>query len=293
MRSFNLVFLLALAANVLHVESLRAAPASEFEIYNLVDELNVTRLRGRLHVPASYATEPTTLRPLILFLHGSGESGTNNLSQINGNIDNLFAAAKTHDAFLYAPQTNSGWEQSVLLDRAMTMIDRAIAERSVDPNRIYVTGLSMGGGGAWNFLQQFSERIAATVPICGVYPTDDFMPAELLDEAIWAFHGRSDTSVPVAVTRNVINSFLAEAGLPAPTYPTSVFTPHTAFDFPPLDLRYTDMRGNHGIWPEVYAMPQLYDWMFAHGAVPEPSSLLISAIVVAGFGCYGRYFSRS
>lgn len=284
MRSFYFLILLALAANALLAERTRAAAASDFEIYNLVDEFDVTRLRGRLHVPAGYATAPTTPRPLILFLHGAGESGTNNLSQINGNIDNLLAAAKSHDAFLFAPQTNSGWEQPVLLDRAMTMIDRAIAERSVDPNRIYVTGLSMGGGGAWNFLQQFSDRVAATVPICGIYPTFGFRPVELLEEPIWAFHGRSDTSVPIGVTRDIINSFLVEAGLPTPTYPTSVFAPHETFEFPPLDLRYTDMRGNHGIWPEVYAMPQLYEWMFAHGAVPEPTSMLLLAFGLAGFG---------
>jgi len=262
----------------------QAGNPNDFEIYNLVDEFNVTRLRGRLHVPTSYAAEPTTPRPLILFLHGAGESGTNNLSQINGNIDNLLAAAKARDAFLFAPQTNSGWEQSALLDRAMTMIDRAIAERSVDPNRIYVTGLSMGGGGAWNFLQQFSDRIAATVPICGIYPTVGFMPAELIDEPIWAFHGRGDTVVPVDVTRNVVNSLLTEAGLPIPDYPpkANVFAPHATFDFPPLDLHYTDMRGNHGIWPEVYAMPALYEWMFAHGVVPEPGAAMLLTCGLTG-----------
>lgn len=275
---FVLAFILIFSASVLS-GAVHAANPNEFEVYNLVDELSVLRLRGRLFVPESYASAPTTPRPLILFLHGSGESGTNNTAQVNGNIDNLLAAAKTHDAFLYAPQTNSGWEQTVLLGRAMTMIDRAIAERSVDPNRIYVTGLSMGGGGAWNFLHQFPDRIAATVPICGVYPSFGYMPSTIVDEPIWAFHGRGDTSVPVEVTREVVNSLLTEAGQPLPTYPpkSNVFAPHATFDFPPLDLHYTDMRGNHGIWPEVYAMPQLYDWMFAHGAVPEPSSIVLLA----------------
>lgn len=285
MRFIVWTVLLTLTATSLIVEFTRAAAESDFEVYNLVDELNVLRLRGRLHVPASYASDPTTTRPLIIFLHGSGESGTNNLSQINGNIDNLLAAAKAHDAFLYAPQTNSGWEQSVLLGRAMTMIDRAITERSVDPNRIYVTGLSMGGGGAWNFLHQFPNRVAATVPICGIYPSFGFMPSTIVNEPVWAFHGRGDSVVSVDVTRNVVDSLLTEAGLPLPIYPpkTNVFAPHATFEFPPLDLRYTDMRGNHGIWPEVYAMPQLYEWMFAHGVVPEPTSLVLLASGLIAF----------
>ncbi|MGE3642040.1 MAG: dienelactone hydrolase family protein [Pirellulales bacterium] len=286
---FELLFSLLASLCLFAADIACAASASDFEVYNLVDELNITRLRGRLHVPASYADDPTTPRPLILFLHGSGESGSDNLAQINGNIDNLLSAAKARDAFLFAPQTNSGWEQSVLLGRAMTMIDRAIAERSVDPNRIYVTGLSMGGGGAWNFLHQFPERVAATVPICGIYPSSGFMPSRIVNEPIWAFHGRTDTTVPVEVTRDVVNSLLVEAGLPIPTYPPKFnnFGPNVTIANPPLDLLYTDVRGSHGIWPQVYAMPELYDWMFAHGAVPEPSAVMLVVLGIASImGCH-------
>ena len=168
----------------------------------------------------------------------------------------------------------------------MTMIDRTIDQQHADPNRIYVTGLSMGGGGAWNFLNQFSDRVAATVPICAVNPTGSFSPAALLDEPIWAFHGRSDQVVPVTVTRNVINRFLSASGQPVPTYPLVSNTQNTLFEFPPLDLRYTDMRGDHGIWGQVYNMPGMYDWLFAHGAVPEPSSLilLLSMLLACGGG---------
>jgi predicted peptidase len=252
------------------------ASINDFLSYSLLDSSNNVLLPGRLHVPTEYDTDPNTLRPLVLFLHGSGESGTNNLTQINGNIDNLLAASKARGAFLYAPQTNIGWENSTLLSEAMTMIDRAIAERAVDPNRIYVTGLSMGGGGVWNFVNQFSNRVAAAVPICGVGPSPGFAPATVVNESIWAFHGRSDTNVPVTVTRNVINSLAAEAGLPIPTYParSNTFFPSTQFDFPPTDIHYTDMRGSHDIWFQVYDIATnqpMYDWLFAHGAVPEPT----------------------
>jgi predicted peptidase len=272
-----------------------AASINDVSNHSLVDSNNTPLLRGLLHVPAGYAADPRKPRPLILFLHGAGESGTDNRRQINGNIDNLLAAAKARDAFLYAPQTNSGWNSPTLLAHAMTMIDRTIDQHSVDPNRIYVTGLSMGGGGAWNFLNQFSHRVAATVPICAVNPTGSFTPADLLDEAIWAFHGRSDQLVPVTVTRNVINRFLSAAGQPIPNYPpvSNTFGPNTLFEFPPLDLRYTDMRGDHGIWGQVYNMPGMYDWLFAHGAVPEPSSLILAVaiLLLGGTERVGRFRS--
>jgi len=261
---------------------LRAASLSDFQVYNYLDASNNILLRGRLHVPTEYAADPTTPRPLILFLHGAGESGTNNTSQVNGNIDNLLAAAKSRGAFLYAPQTNVGWANSTLFDYAMSMIDRAIAERSVDPNRIYVTGLSMGGGGTWNFLNQFPDRVAAAAPICAVPPAPGFNFNELYDEPIWAFHGRFDNVVLATATRHIIDTLLTAAGQPTPTYPPlNTFTspPNKQFDFPPLDLHYTDWQGNHDIWGPVYATPALYDWMFAHG-VPEPNA---AALVLVAF----------
>jgi predicted peptidase len=268
-------------------QSVLAAPLSEFSVYNLLDNGNNILLPGRLHIPAGYAANPNKLRPLILFLHGAGESGTNNTSQVNGNIDNLLTGAKNHDAFLYAPQTNAGWSSSVILARAMTMIDRAVDERRVDPNRIYVTGLSMGGGGTWEFLGQYPDRVAAAAPICGVSPFLPFDTATIVDEPIWAFHGRFDSTVHVSHTRNVVNSLLAEAGQTPPTYlPPNTFAPHQHFNFSPLNLRYTDMRGGHGIWPEVYNNftidnENIYDWMFAQRQIPEPTTLPLTLLALS------------
>jgi len=273
-----------------------AASVSDFVNYSFLDNSNHPLLPGLLHVPTEYSTDPSTPRPLILFFHGSGESGTNNVSQVNGNIDNLLAAAKARGAFLYAPQTNIGWEDAALLSYAMTMIDRAIADRNVDTNRIYVTGLSMGGGGVWNFLNQFPNRVAAAVPICAVPPSSSFQLAGVVNEPIWAFHGRSDTTVPVSVTRDVINSLLTAAGQPIPTnYPatSNMFGPDVQFDFPPLDLHYTDKRGDHGIWPYVYSTPAMYDWMFAHGSVPEPSTVVLGLICCFAVGCSRHKFGAA
>ena len=106
----HLPILVVTVVSILHLGGhAPAASINDFVNYTLLDSNNNALLRGLLHVPAGYATDPGKPRPLILFLHGAGESGTDNRRQINGNIDNLLAAAKARDAFLYAPQTNSGW----------------------------------------------------------------------------------------------------------------------------------------------------------------------------------------
>lgn len=265
-----------------------AANPNWFQVYNYLDASNNVLVPGRLLVPDDYAADPAKPRPLILFLHGAGELGTNNTSQVNDNINGLWYNAKARGAFLYAPQTNIGWSNSTLLDEVMSMIDRAIAERNVDPNRIYVTGLSMGGGGAWNFLNRFPDRVAATAPICAVSPYPSFNSGELVDEPIWAFHGRYDTTVPVTVTRSVINTLLSTAGQPLPTYPNGTDIIQQ-FDFPPLDLHYTDYNDGHSIWTSVYITAELYDWMFAHGAVPEPG---VATLVIMAFAAFASRRSR-
>jgi pimeloyl-ACP methyl ester carboxylesterase len=198
------------------------------------------------------------------------------------NIDNLLYTAKDRGAFLYAPQTNVGWSDSTVLSWAMDMIDLAINERNVDPRRIYLTGYSMGGGGAWSFLNLFHDRVAATVPLAGVPPAPGFDPARLVNEPIWAIHGRRDTTVPVEVTRDVIGSFLTEAGLPEPAYlPALTQGPLRQYDFLPLNLHYTETPAGHSIAPTVYhptlrpINPALYDWMFSQVQVPEPGTFVL------------------
>ncbi len=260
-----------------------AASFSDFISYILRDETLYPLLPGVLHIPADYASDPTKPRPLILFFHGAGESGRDNRAQINGNIDNLLAAAKARNAFLYAPQTDVGWANTTLMSYAMEMIDRAIAERSVDPTRIYVTGLSMGGGGVWNFLNQFPDRVAASVPIAAVSPSASFVPGNIVDEPIWAFHARNDGTVSPTASRNVVNRLLNEAGQPLPSYPAlNNFAADFKFDDSLLDLHYTEYRtGGHGVWPHVYNTTAMYDWLFAHTSVPEPGSLALALMGLA------------
>lgn len=135
----------------------QAANVSDFAHFSFTS--NVLDIPGRLYIPPEAASDPSTPRPLILFLHGAGEFGRDNVAQVNGNIDNLLAEAKRRGAFLYAPQTFYGWDDKSVTDDVITMLDRAIAEQNVDRRRICITGLSLGGDGLWNMLNRYHQSL--------------------------------------------------------------------------------------------------------------------------------------
>jgi predicted peptidase len=289
--SKNLAFLFLVLALLGPVRRLAAANINDFLSFSALDSNNNVLLPGRLYVPPAYATDPNIQRPLILYLHGSGQSGTDNVDHIiQTDLNNMVVAARRFGFFIYAPQTNSGWRGSTVLSSAMTMIDRAILERRVDTNRIYVTGLSMGGGGVWNFLSEFPNRFAAAVPICAVSPSVGFQPANVFEEPIWAFHARDDGIVPPTESREVIDLLLSEAHQPLPSYPPLTdFNANFFFNDSLLDLRYTEFRsGGHIIWSQVYETKAVYDWMLAHGAtVPEPANVVMLTFALMS-GCLQR-----
>jgi predicted peptidase len=294
-----------------------AASLSDFADFSLHGTGGDVLLPGRLYVPPEAAADPTIPRPFILFLHGGGEEGTNNIAQINGNIDNLLAEAKLQGAFLYAPQSTGNWSSTTLTNRVMTMINRAVGEDNVDARRLYVTGLSNGGGGTWNMLLRYPGRFAAGLPISGISPSSRINPTILASTPIWAFHARDDTVVSVNTTRSVINTILAGVGEPLPTYPTTGSTSdffisnpnltihqmlediagqqtgvtQSYLTNPKLDLLYYELAtGGHAIWPGVYGAPPVYDWLFSHSlAVPEPTSVVLMMI---GMMVSARYVRR-
>jgi predicted peptidase len=209
-------------------------------------DFSTTGLPGRLFIPDEAAS---SARPVILFLHGAGETGTNNTSQVNGNIDNLLAEAQSRGAFLYAPQAPTfGWNSISRTDTIMSMVDQIFATQNSDANRLYVTGLSMGGGGTWNMANRYGDQIAAVVPIAGINPSGDFDGSNLVDMPTWAFHARNDNVVNRSATINTVNRILDAAGEPR------ISDPGTAgFEYQNdnLDLAYTQYAsGGHGIWGE-------------------------------------------
>lgn len=260
----TLDFLPRFAALCFSLAALGAGPVFAADPNAFLD-FSAPSLPGRLYVPPDAATSPEP-RPFILFLHGAGETGTNNTAQVNGNIDNLFDEAIARGAFLYAPQAvTRNWSDVARSTAVMDKIDEAIAAYNIDTDRLYVTGLSMGGGGVWNVYNRHADRFAAAAPIAAVSPSGDFNPNNLVGKPSWAFHARNDGVVPTTASRGVVDDVLAAAGGAGLFYPETR-DGQTTFRYTNqlAGLNFTEFGGGgHGIWGPVYDTPELYEWMFS------------------------------
>lgn len=188
-----------------------------------------------VYVPAESAADRPW--PTILYLHGSGMRGDD--------IDRIKSwpmAARPMDPnfpfLVVMPQCPEGqrWNPQAL----SALLDEIEQQYPVDPNRIYLTGQSMGGYGTWALAQFQPQRFAALVPVCG---RGDPNSAELfVDTPIWAFHGQLDQAVPVSGTTDMVEAIRAAGGEPR--------------------VRIYPDQG-HQIWDTVYGTQQLYDWLLA------------------------------
>ena len=230
-----------------------------------------SRLQYRLFQPADY--DPSKRYPLVVYLHGAGGRGDDNLKQLTGGNSwgtSLFSGNRVqgkHPSFVLAPQTNpaagaNGWgggsrpprdswdrkKTSVKfsaesagepIDLLEKLIDSLSAEFSVDADRIYVTGQSMGGYGTWGIVTRYPDLFAAAVPICG---GGDPEATTRIEIPIWAFHGDADKTVPVQQSRLMIESLTAGGKKP----------------------RYTEYPGvGHNSWEKAYSDPELVESLFA------------------------------
>ncbi len=255
-----------------------AADINEFIEYNYDHRNNSTPmdsadLKGRLFVPQQALDNPATKYPLVLFFHGDGKQGSNG-EHVEANIDNLLANAKTLGFFIYAPQLAAGvrsWNIGTV-DRAVRKLASATRDFNVDISRVYVTGLSLGGGAVWTVSSQYVGGVAATVSICSVRTaTLDF--ARLVNRHAWAFHAANDTTVSVAHSRNRGNSIRAAEGLAPLTWPPVYTSGSYFYDF--HNQRYTEYTtGGHAIWNRVFGNDDLYTWMLSKSLPLTTSSLL-------------------
>lgn len=200
--------------------------------------------------------------PLVVYLHGSGGLGTDNVKQMG--LGNIFGTRvwalpdnqKAFPCYVVAPQTDRGWVRygepspgdsvarvvAGLGDGARVafeVIEALVREFPIDRQRIYLTGQSMGGAGAWHMLAQRPSLFAAAVICCGSRSLDD---AAAVRTPLWSFHGADDDTVPVAASRERIAA-LREAG------------GH------PLSTEYVGV--GHNVWQWAYTEPSLVRWMFA------------------------------
>ena len=221
----------------------------------------------RLYIPADY--DPQKAYPVVLFLHGAGERGNDNRKQLKAGIIEPFKQPNNpiYDCIVIAPQcpadkqwvNTAGWTQSVYfsdeiaeseeLKAVLKIVSTVQQDYHTDPNRLYVTGLSMGGYGTWDLLVRHPELFAAAIPVCG--GADPSKAERLLSIPIWTFHGLQDEKVPPAGTQQMAQA-LQDLGA-------------QQFAFTPLP----DM--DHYIWSTVYATEGLFEWLTAQAKPQEPT----------------------
>ena len=210
--------------------SAQQAKTFEKEITTLV------KLEYLLSLPADYAKSKKTW-PLMLFLHGAGESG-NDLMKVKIHGPPKLVETKGPFPFiLVSPQSpGRGWNPDVL----NALVDSVIREYRVDKDRVYLTGLSMGGYGTWALAAAHPEKFAALAPICGGGNPAD--AAKLAKLPIWVFHGAKDPVVPLKRSEEMVEALKAAGGDPKFTvYP----------------------EAQHDSWTETYNNPEFYEWLLA------------------------------
>ncbi len=204
--------------------------------FGIKKQLGLVEHNYQVYYPASYGKEPAKKYPLIIALHGSGQRGSNLAdAQIYG--PQLYLARHRELEFItVVPQCplDEWWYSEDIID----LLDVVQAKYPVDPERVILTGLSMGGYGTWRTAELHPERFAAIVPICG--GGDPKLAPAMKNLPVWVFHGGRDTTVPLRRSQEMVDALRAAGG-------------NVKYTIFPID--------GHDSWTDAYNTPELYDWM--------------------------------
>jgi len=193
-----------------------------------------------LFLPANQENAIDGLYPMIVFLHGSGERG-DSLDLVKKHGPPKLVQEKEDFPFIViSPQCPAGklWDPNALA----ALISEVIKNHPVDPKRVYLTGLSLGGYGTWDLALARPDLFAAIAPVCGGDHLDAYQVHKIIDMPIWVFHGALDQEVPVGNSVAIVNA-LKKLGNPVK------FTV------------YSD--AGHDSWTESYDNPELYKWFLS------------------------------
>ena len=216
----------------------------------------------QVYVPADWSKDKRW--PVILFLHGAGERGEDGLLQTQVGIA---TAIRTHaDRFpciVVIPQCrkNIWWTDPAMEAQALKALEQSMKEFKGDPDRVYLTGLSMGGYGTWSLASKYPGRFAALAPICGGVrppergtsspeaPSGDPKADPYAEVArkvgktpVWIFHGGADSTVPPSESRKMNDALKAAGG----------------------NVKYTEYAGvGHNSWDRAYAEPEFMPWLLS------------------------------
>jgi len=207
-----------------------------------------TNINFLLYLPAEYGEDLQQKWPLILYLHGAGHRG-NNLDYLKmEGLPKRLASEENLPFVVASPQIESQdgyWSANETTDSLFTLLEEIEAVYSIDPERIYLTGVSLGGAGTWEIGLRYPGRFAALVPVMGYYGYPFGQPdntCDLKDVPVWAFHGAKDETVPLDAEEGLVQALRACEG----------------------DVQFTVYPdAGHDIANEPYANPDLYTWMLS------------------------------
>jgi len=192
-----------------------------------------------LYLPDRYAKSEEKL-PLIIYLHGSSRRGRD-IEQVKANgLPPLLDSKDNFEFVVASPQalSNFPWQVSWRPDDLILLLDHLLGEYKIDPQRVYLTGLSMGGYGTWSCIGEHPERFAAAIPICG--GGDPSLGSLIGKLPVWAFHGDADQIVPVERSIEMVESVNSAGG----------------------NARFTRYLGvGHDSYTQTYANPEIYTWL--------------------------------
>lgn len=194
-----------------------------------------------LYIPEDYAKAKKPW-PVVLFLHGAGERGEDlEKVKVHG-PPKLAGQGKAMPFICVSPQCpeKSWWSGDDQVAALKALLDDVEARYRVDKDRVYVTGLSMGGFGTWALAIDQPKRFAAIAPICG--KGDPAKVAVIKDVPAWVFHGAKDGAVPTKESEVMVDALKAAGGKPKFTvYP----------------------EAGHDSWTETYASDEFWTWLLA------------------------------
>jgi predicted peptidase len=199
-----------------------------------------------LYLPKDYNDDTDRAWPLLLFLHGRGESN-GPLSLVAKWGPPKFAKRGDELPFiLVSPQCprDGRWSDTTRQQQLGRLLEAVTDRYRVDDDRICLTGLSMGGYGAWSLAARHPRRFAAVVPVCGAGDPRD--AGNLTAVPIWVFHGDQDRAVPFRKSVEMVEAIRGAGG---------------------TKVRFTSLEHvGHNCWSSTYALPELYSWMLAQRA---------------------------
>jgi predicted peptidase len=182
--------------------------------------------------------------PLILFLHGRGESDGPLSVVAKWGPPRMAARGEGLPYIVVSPQCprETNWSAPEQQAAVLELLEHVLASQRSDRNRVYLTGLSMGGYGTWRLAAAHPDKFAAAAPVCGGGRVED--AAALTKLPIWAFHGTEDEAVPLRRSEEMVEAIEAAGG---------------------VAVRFTTLEHvGHNSWSAAYATPELYQWLNQH-----------------------------